>query len=164
MPEWDPAGYAAAVGYIVMTAGDLEYCASGLVQFVLGDTDQVVRKHWGATSGVVLEGLDKAAVLRPEVGPIRDRFKDLTDHRNQLVHGLWSGSDESGQMEVLRPLRYTRASPVDLNVDTRWVDLTTLEAFRVDLDRLRTDVLILWATLRDPNSVWKTGGVTVWRM
>jgi len=164
MPEWDPSKYAAALGYIVMTACDLEYCASGLVQFVLGDTDDVVRKHWGAMSGTVAEGLEKATAARPEIGPLRDRFVVLTDHRNQLVHGLWSGPDEGGQMEVLRPLRYTKASPVDLNTDVRWVDLDTLEAFRADLDQLRTDVLVLWATLRDPNSVRRTGNVTVWRM
>ena len=50
--------------------------------------------------GVVAGGLAKTSTVQLVVGPIHDRFVTLMDHRNQLVHGLWSGPDGAGQTRV----------------------------------------------------------------
>jgi hypothetical protein len=156
--------WAAALGYVVMSAADVEYQVAGLVQYVLGERDEVLaRKHWAAQVRVLKESLARAATMEPQLAPLVERFEVLTGYRNALVHGLWSGPDEAGDMTVVKPERAAKSGPVDLSVLVTRVSLDDLEAVRADLSRLAVDVEFTWAALKDPRSVGRSETGRAWR-
>jgi hypothetical protein len=139
--------YKWLLGSFVIEMNDVDYLVADLVGAITGVTS--AKKAWGQSGEQLQELAREAAGQHPPAAPAVDAYAALYADRNHLVHGMWNGTTQDGQVISHHVLKLDRATKRAIagHTDRQFTEEEIWE-LTVRAAELQTAIVILLGSLR----------------